>query len=44
MSINDLDNNIRSYRNNNIDSVIEIFVWNNIERGCRKDEFYFKIY
>ena len=43
MSINDLDNNISSYRNNNIDSVIEIFVWNNIERG-RKDEFYFKIY
>ena len=44
MFINDLDNNIRSYRNNNIDSVIEIFVWNNIERGWKKDEFYFKIY
>jgi hypothetical protein len=29
----DLDNNIRSYRNNNFDSAIEIFVWTNIERG-----------
>ena len=44
MFINDLDNNIRSYRNNNFDSVIEIFVWNNIKRGSKKDEFYFKIY
>jgi hypothetical protein len=28
-----LDNNIGSYRNNNFDSAIEIFVWTNIERG-----------
>jgi hypothetical protein len=27
-----LDNNICSYRNNNFDSVIEIFVWDNIEK------------
>jgi hypothetical protein len=39
----DLDNNIRSYRNNNFDSAIEIFVWTNIERGI-KDDFDFKIY
>ena len=39
MFINDLDNNIRSYRNNNFDSVIEIFIWNNIKRGCKKMNF-----
>lgn len=39
-----MDNNIHSYRNNNFGSVIEIFIWNNIERGCKKDEFYLKIY
>jgi hypothetical protein len=39
----DLDNSIRSYRNNNFDSAIEIFVWTNIERGI-KDDFDFKIY
>jgi hypothetical protein len=34
-----LDNNIRSYRNNNFDSSLEIFVWNNIERGCNRMNF-----
>ena len=35
----DLDNNIRSYRNNNFDSAIEIFVWTNIERGILRMTF-----
>lgn len=33
-----MDNNIHSYRNNNFGSVIEIFIWNNLEKGCNKDE------
>jgi hypothetical protein len=37
--IYDLDNNIRSYRNNNFDSAIEIFVWTNIERGISRMTF-----
>jgi hypothetical protein len=37
--IYDLDNNIRSYRNNNFDSAIEIFVWTNIERGILRMTF-----
>jgi hypothetical protein len=35
----DLDNNISSYRNNNFDSAIEIFVWTNIERRILKMTF-----
>jgi len=35
----DLDNNICSYRNNNFDSAIEIFVWANIERGILRMTF-----
>ena len=37
--IYDLDNNIRSYRNNNFDSALEIFVWTNIERGILRMTF-----
>ena len=37
--IYDLDNNIRSYRNNNFDSAIEIFVWTNIEREILRMTF-----
>ena len=33
-----MDNNIHSYRNNNFGSVIEIFIWNNLEKGCNTDE------
>ncbi len=34
-----MDNNIRSYRNNNFGSVIEIFIWNNIERDVIRMNF-----
>ena len=34
-----MDNNIRSYRNNNIGSVIEIFIWNNIEEDVIRMNF-----
>ena len=34
-----MDNNISSYRNNNIGSVIEIFIWNNIERDVIRMNF-----
>jgi hypothetical protein len=37
--IYDLDNNISSYRNNNFDPPIEIFVWTNIERRILKMTF-----
>ena len=34
-----MDNNIHSYRNNNFNSVVEIFIWNNIERDVIKMNF-----